>query len=296
MAVDKIKRQNLTLSFLHTGPKTFKEIVVFYKKLWELQDFEINTSLRTFQRDIKDIQSRYGVEIIFDTALEKYSIKNDHIIRDSVLIDSVALYEILQLSGKIRDFVFNEKRHVSGVTFIVDILAAIKLSKTIEVEHTKFDDSKSTIRKIEPYGVKEFRYRWYLIGKDLGDKKIKAFGLERVQRINEIDRLYTMPKGFNMEKYFEYSYGVMGGGLKPEEIILSFNPSQRGYLQTLPFHHTQEVLIDNEEEYLIKLKLAITKDFVMDLLERTPDFKVVKPKSLVDEIVTFYQASLSKYL
>ena len=59
MAVDKTKRQNLTLSFLHTGPKTFREIVSFYKKLWELQDFEINTSLRTFQRDIKDIYNRY---------------------------------------------------------------------------------------------------------------------------------------------------------------------------------------------------------------------------------------------
>jgi len=295
MAVDKTKRQNLTLSFLHTGPKTFKEIVSFYKKLWELQDFEINTSLRTFQRDIKDIQSRYGVEIVFDNSLEKYSIKNVHLLRDSVLVDSVALYEILQLSGKIRGFVSNERRHVSGVTFIVDILVAIKLCKTIEVEHTKFDDSDSTIRKIEPYGVKEFRYRWYLIGKDLGDKKVKAFGLERIQRINQIDRLFKIPSSFNMDKYFENSYGVMGGGMNPEDVVLSFSPSQRGYLQTLPFHHTQKVVKDNDKEYVVKMKIAITKDFVMDLLERTPDFKVIKPQSLVDEIVNFYKTALSKY-
>jgi len=295
MAVDKTKRQNLTLSFLQTGPKTFKEIVSFYNKLWELQDFTINTSLRTFQRDINDIQSKYGIEIIFDNNIEKYSIKDDYLHKDSSLLDSVALYETLQISGKIREFVFNEKRHVSGMSYIVDILAAIKISKTLEVIHQKFSSGEPTKRKIEPYGVKEFRYRWYLIGRDLSDKRIKSFGLERIKKITQIDKIYKIPASFDMNQYFQYSYGVMGGGMKPDEIILSFTPLQKGYLQTLPFHYSQEVIIDNDTEYRIKLKMAVTKDFVMDLLERTPDFSVIQPQTLIDDIKAYYKEALSKY-
>ena len=295
MAVDKSKRQNLTLSFLQTGPKTFKEIINFYKKLWELQDFEINTSLRTFQRDMNDIQDKYGIEIVYDNSYGKYSIKGEYLENNSVLLDSVALYETLQLSGRIKGYIFHENRHVSGVTFIVDILSAIKINKTIEVEHRKFGNSETTIRKIEPYGIKEFRYRWYLIGRDLGDKRIKAFGLERINKITQTDRKYRIPPDFDMERYFEYSYGIMGGGMKPEEIILSFDTQQKGYLQTLPFHHTQEVLVDSEKEYRIKMKMAITKDFVMDLLERTPDFLVIQPQTLIDEIKDYYELALSKY-
>lgn len=294
MAIDKTKRQNLTLGFLFTGPKTFNEITGFYKKIWELLGYEFVISQRTFQRDIQDIQDKYGITIAFDKSADWYRIPDGEAYKKKTLIDSLVLNEIRQLSGRVKEFVFNEDRHVSGAMYIVDVLAAIKSKKVLKVEHKKFG-KEPTIRMLEPYGVKEFRYRWYLIARDLGDRKIKSFGLERVLKMTQLDRMYKIPRKFDMEKYYANSYGVMGGELKPEEVEIAFNPSQKGYLNTLPFQDNQEVLVDDDREFRIKLQIAITKDFVMDLLERTPDFKVIKPQSLIDKIKSYYLEALSKY-
>jgi len=63
----------------------------------------------------------------------------------------------------------------------------------------------------------------------------------------------------------------------------------------LPLHETQEILKDNDEELQIKLKLFITRDFIMELLSHGDSVKVIKPDSLIEEVKMTYQKSLQLY-
>ena len=87
----------------------------------------------------------------------------------------------------------------------------------------------------------------------------------------------------------------MPGDQKAEEVILSFTPDQGKYIKSLPLHHSQQLLADNEQEVLIKLKLAVTLDFVMELLSHGADVKVIQPQSLIDEIKGTYRKALKQY-
>lgn len=69
-----------------------------------------------------------------------------------------------------------------------------------------------------------------------------------------------------------------------EEIILSFEPFQGKYIKTLPLHETQQVIVDDENELQIRLKLYLTHDLVMELLSYGSTLKVIKPKVLADLI------------
>ena len=80
-----------------------------------------------------------------------------------------------------------------------------------------------------------------------------------------------------------------------QNILLSFDPFQGKYIKSLPLHETQQIVIDNEEELQIKLKLCVTQDLVMELLSFGDDLKVLNPKSLADEIKKAHHQAFKQY-
>jgi predicted DNA-binding transcriptional regulator YafY len=99
------------------------------------------------------------------------------------------------------------------------------------------------------------------------------------------------PGDFDVEKRYSNCFGIISPdeGEEPQDIVLSFNPFQGKYIKTLPLHDTQKILIDNENELQIGLKLYLTHDFIMELLSFGSELKVLKPKQLVEIIKTEHQ-------
>ncbi|MGA9213283.1 WYL domain-containing protein, partial [Kaistella sp.] len=58
-----------------------------------------------------------------------------------------------------------------------------------------------------------------------------------------------------------------------------FTPLQGKYIKNLPLHHSQEILIDDENELRIKLNLASTFDFEQELLQHSEQITIISPKS-----------------
>jgi predicted DNA-binding transcriptional regulator YafY len=55
------------------------------------------------------------------------------------------------------------------------------------------------------------------------------------------------------------------------------------------------VIIDNDKELRIKLKLCQSHDFIMELLSHGDSLKVLEPKSLVDEIRAAHLNAYQQY-
>ena len=63
----------------------------------------------------------------------------------------------------------------------------------------------------------------------------------------------------------------------------------------MPLHETQQVLVDNDEEMKIKLKLCITHDLVVELLSFGDNMIVIEPKSLADQIKLEHEKAFNQY-
>ena len=72
----------------------------------------------------------------------------------------------------------------------------------------------------------------------------------------------------------------MFSGKEPENIELSFGVRQGKYVKSLPLRHSQKIIIDNEKEFRISLKLVPTLDFIRDLLRFADSVEILKPESL----------------
>ena len=67
------------------------------------------------------------------------------------------------------------------------------------------------------------------------------------------------------------------------------------YIKSLPLHHSQEILIDDDRELRIKLKLFPTFDFTQEILSHGQNVTVISPQSFRDEIAKTISEMYKKY-
>jgi predicted DNA-binding transcriptional regulator YafY len=60
-------------------------------------------------------------------------------------------------------------------------------------------------------------------------------------------------------------------------------------------HSSQNVIIDNEDEFRISLDIYITHDFIMELLSHGLELEVIEPKHLKETIIMHHAGALEKY-
>jgi len=255
----------------------------------QMQDDTLNIgfSKRTLQRDIREIKNVFGIDIEYSKPNRGYFISQTETenMNFQRMIEAFDMFNSLNLAQDLTPFILLENRRPQGTENLYGLIHAIKNKLQVSFVYQKFWEEEKTNRKVEPYAMKEFKNRWYLLAKDCKDNQVKSFALDRLTEFNISTRNFILPKSTNIEETYRYCFGIISPNDEvPQEIILSFNPIQGKYIKTLPLHHTQEILLDNEKEVQIKLKLCITHDLIMELLSFGNNLKVLKPVRLVKAI------------
>jgi len=294
---ESIARYNLIIKKLRKQPSTFSEISDYLAFESDLQEYNFNVSKRTFQRDIEDIRSIYNIDIQYDFSRKVYYIEFDEQqeINERIL-EAFDTFNALNITDRLSNYIHFEKRRPQGTENLYDLLHAIKNKVQISFSYQKFWEDEITHRITEPYALKEFKNRWYLLANDLKDKKVKSFALDRLSELEITKKKFQLPHDFNVNEHFKYCFGIINpNDHKPQEIILSFDPFQGKYIKTLPLHESQVILKDNEDELLIQLTLFVTHDLLMEILSFGDSVKVIQPVSLIAEIKKTYENALRLY-
>jgi predicted DNA-binding transcriptional regulator YafY len=294
---ESLQRQLIIINKLRVAPRTFDELSGILDEESEIHSYNFRISKRTFQRDINEIRSLFFIDIRFDSSQKHYYIEMDEQSeRQRRILEAFDTFNALNMSDRLSDFIHFEKRKPQGTENLYGLLHAIRNQLQIEFWHQKFWDVKPTERKVEPYALKEFSNRWYLLAKDLKDNSIKSFALDRMKYLEFTKMKFQRPAGFDVNEHYKHSFGIIGpNGQKPKEIILSFDPLKGKYIKSLPLHESQEIILDNESEVRIKLSLIISYDFIMEILSHGDEVKVIKPVSLIKTIKDIYQRALNRY-
>jgi len=294
---ESIYRYNLIIKKLRNQPATFNEIDDYLTLESELQSYKFNVSKRTFLRDLEDIRSIYNIDIQYDFSRKVYSINKDQQLEvNERILEAFDTFNALNISDRLSDYIHFEKRRPQGTENLYGLLHAIKNKVQISFTHHNYWDDIMTTRTVEPYALKEFKNRWYVLANDLKDNHMKSFALDRITALEITSKPFKSPVIFNINEHYRYCFGIISPNEdKPNNIILSFEPHQGNYIKSLPLHETQVVLKDNDDELQIGLTLFITHDFIMELLSYGENVKVIKPASLIKKLKSAYQNALNQY-
>ncbi|MDL2303763.1 WYL domain-containing protein [Bacteroides sp. OttesenSCG-928-D19] len=242
---------------------------------------------RTFKNQRDQIEELFDINIECDPRTYKYYIENqDDLATDGFrkwMLNTLTVGNLLNESHKMRQRILLEDIP-SGQKYLMEIVEAMRENKTISLIYSSYWKAPYNC-EIEPYFVKLFKQRWYLIGRKVNEEKTKVFAIDRMEKIALTANSFSYPQDFDPEDYFYYNFGIIRDEKPPQHIVLRFFEQQGLYIRSLPLHASQKELNETDGYIDMEYFMVPTYDFVQFILSQGGEVEVLSPQSLRDEVV-----------
>lgn len=172
----------------------------------------------------------------------------------------------------------------------------MKANHAVRITYQPFNKPGSCTFVIEPYCVKVFENRWYVIARNPALDDMRTYCFDRIEKVEPTDEVFKLPAAFSASEFFSSAYGiVIDGSVAPEPIVIRADKCHTPYLKSLPLHHSQRLLEETDEYADFGLYLAPTYDFVMKLLQAGSKIEVMAPPSLRETMREWISAMYRLY-
>lgn len=228
------------------------------------------------------------VEMLFDVHI-KCNAYNEYYIEEASdlrgtdlrlhLLNLMSIDSLLKDSKELSDRILFEPVP-SGEKFLPPIIEAMRDKTAIEMTYQSFTRQKPATFIVEPYCLKVFKQRWYMLAYSPGLDKAMIYSLDRVHAVESTKQKYKLPKDFNAEAYFKNTYGVTGTDEVPEDIEICIDAMQANYLRTLPLHSSQEEIERNDDYSIFRFHMVPSYEFLQELRKYGSDVEVISPESV----------------
>lgn len=271
------------------------------KRLWIENDLNDGKPLTrtTFYRLRQAIDDMFGICIECDNR-NQYYITNPETLKDNStptwMLQTLTVNNVLFDCLSIKDRLVLEKIP-KGMEYLDTIITAIKSHQTLFMGYQKFTDTKPYTTRIEPYCLKLFHQRWYLLGKSKRKSyKLAIYALDRMTELKETGSTYILDPDFDAETFFNNYFGVfIGEELKPARIVLRAYGKMIPLLRTLPKHHSQKEINTQANYSDFEYYIVPTFDFRQEILKEGSDLEVLEPESLRNEIIESLMKTIQHY-
>lgn len=267
------------------GEMTYEDI----SSAWECSSLNDNDSVlskRSLYNHCQAVLKHFGVEITCRRGrnLNLYYISNPEIFDsediNAWLLENFTISSILAESRSVSDRILLEPVP-SGQQFLIDVIHALKSNSVISITYRSFNNDREHVFMIEPYCVKMFRQRWYVIGRNIKYDEIRVYALDRVHGIDITGTIFNIPGSFDAQEYFENCFGIIADRkIKPEKVRIRVSGHQRDYFYSLPLHHTQTEVLKTGDYSIFEYCVRPTFDFQKELLSYGSEIEVLEPVSL----------------
>lgn len=265
------------------GEISFKELSDMWERNKDISDCTL-LHRGTFNRWRDAVRNKLGIDIeCRKNGGYAYYIANPEDIDGDKLkhwmIDTFSVENIIEDNFSLKNRILVEDIP-SGHLYLTVLMEAMRGNNIVEITHKSFRTDHTITIAVEPYCVKLFEGRWYLLAKPVTAKEPVIYGLDRIRCINVLENTFKLPDDFSATEYFNSMYGIVSANVKPQRIVLRAYTQHRHYIRSLPIHHSQRLIEDYGEYADFELYVVPTYDFIMRLLHDGAWLEVISPVSL----------------
>lgn len=279
------------------GPLTFDEIC----DRWEYSSlFEgIPLARTSFNRHRDEIEDVFGIRIVCDRSNGcRYSIADiGDLDRHSALnwmANTLSLNNIIAENRTVHDRILLESVPSEGESLRCAI-EAMKTSHMVAIEYHKYRSEDILHYEVEPYCVKLYNRRWYVLVRFPLKDDFRILSFDRICRLEILPATFVMPRDFSASTFFKDFYGIYYDPAIPmERITIRAYGNERYYVRDLPIHPTQTVVGYGEDYTDYEIRLRPTSDFKAYLLSQGEWLQVLTPQTLADDIKARHLAATNK--
>lgn len=268
-------------------------------QMWLQSDISEGRQLtrRTFYNYREAIIEIFGLTIEYDATTYEYYIREEDTHNREVtewMLNSAAVTDIISAGRSVASRICLEDVP-SARTHLGVIIDALRENHVIVFDYNNFTRSRPDRDvKLEPYFVRIFHQRWYVIGRNVRENRIKTYALDRITDAHVSPDTFELPEDVNADDYFRDSFGLVVTRAQPKNITLRVDHFQAKYLRALPLHASQEEFV-HDGFSLFKYRMRITDDLVEELMSKADRITVVSPPELRAMLVDRLRRALAPY-
>ena len=242
----------------------------------------------TFNRHKDAIEDIFG--IIIDCNRQngyRYFISNADVLgEDSIqnwMLNTLTVNNIVGEALTLQDRILLQPAPVEG-DYLKMVIEAMKKNVKLAVDYRKYGDDEPRHLTFEPYCIKLFMQRWYILGhfhrNAIADRpEVDYFGVfsfDRILNMSLTDDKFQMDPSFNAQAYFEECFGVL---------VNDDTVAQRIVIRVF-----------GDERYTdFELFMRPTIDLSTHFVSRSFLIKVLEPQWLADEIHHMHMQAVLMY-
>ena len=261
----------------------------------------------TFNRHKDAIQDIFGINIDCDRKCGyKYYIANEKVLREDTvqnwIVSTMSVNDVISDSKALHDRIVLQQ--IPCDEYLETFINAMKRKVRVEVKYRRYESDNVTEVDFEPYCLKLFNQRWYVLAhfhRDATPEKEErdyygVYSFDRMQEVSLTNVKFEVRDDFDAQDYFSECFGVFVSESTPaERIVLRAYNKQRYYLNDLPLHHSQKVIGRGENYTDFEYYIRPTIDFCGHILSLANQLKVIYPQSLADRIRQMAMDTLEMY-
>ena len=261
-------------------------------------------SLRTFHECREGIKEMFGVDIVCNRAKGNvYYVKNPEVLEENKLAKwLLRKYSIPQ------DFVtFNGMKDrillediPRGTAFLNAIIEAMQKNVELQIDYQRYEGEQEEHLQefhIQPFALKVFNRRWYLLGFIKEKNALRIIALDRILDLKVLKTSFELPKDFDARKHFANVVGIYVNDDQPiTKVKIRTYGVQADYLRSTPLHKSQSEGRSKHGEFAeFTYRLCVTPELISQLLAMGEKVEVLEPEELREEIRNRLCLTLNRY-
>ena len=298
--------------------------------LYEYEGIDKGVSKRTIQLDIQMMRSDqlgYNAPIIvidrkyYTYEDPKYSITNNPLTENDLnklneVVDILRQFkgfshfqEMTGMIQRLEDKVYTAKtkqkpivhletnESLQGIEYLDQMYQAIHKKRVIELLYQSFKARKPNTLLFHPYLLKEYRNRWFVLGRKSAKEPLMTLALDRIKEISLVAHIeYIENFEFDADKHFQHIIGVtVDKGKRPQKVHLKVDRKNAPYVITKPLHPSQQIIAKSKEGIEITLDVQFNFELEREILGFGDSIEVISPPGLRNRILSKLKTALDVY-
>lgn len=269
-------------------------------QLWERSSLSDGNPMpeRTFYHYRRAIEEIFNIEISCNSRGEYYINSKSGGQANGMtdwLLDSFAVNNLLAEAPDLADRIEIEEVP-SAREFLPIIINSLRERATIRFDYAGFNRSM-TEKGIEfqPYFLKRYKQRWYMIGKKVSGNDLRTYALDRIKGVETTDDHFTLPEDLTLSQLFGNILGVTSSKADERTVRLKATRTQAKYFRALPLHRSQEEELTGPDYSIFRYRLKLNYELVHELMSLGDGVKVLEPRELQLMVSNELQKALKQY-
>ena len=291
-----VERLSIILSYINDHHFPSKESV-----LAQLEEKDMFPTERTFQRDLKTLRDLCFIEVKYNRLQNGYFIDQDS---RPDFDNWMHVFELFNTARVINETLVKSSSNIEYIDFdrssfeLKDGILGMLLQAVVDRNKISFDyqnfveNTPKTIR-LFPHLLKQYQNRWYIFG-CFPNGDFKSFGLERITNLKVLKESFKAQMKHPKDA-FKDVVGLIYSQSTVENVVLSYTIDQSKYIKTQPIHSSQKVLLEDENEFRIQIRVRPNYELQEQILKQGERVKVIEPEWLKEEIKERLFDALNQY-